>query len=307
MMKKNLALGKGLGALISDAAEINRNGQKHRATFAGEDAPSSEANSPASVSEIPVEKIVTNPYQPRTTFDEDALTELCESIKVLGLVQPVTVRQIGAKYQIISGERRFRASKMAGLEHIPAYIVKTDDQGMLEMAIVENIQREDLNVMEIALSYRRLIEECNLTQEQMADRVGKKRTSVTNFLRLLKLPAAIQAALREGLISMGHAKCILSLEKDADKEKFCELTIRNDWSVRMLETRIKAFLAPGSGRDASVPELPDMHYRVADLLGRYFNNNVTVKRTEKGSGSVTIRFSSDDEIEAFLKVLEKNA
>jgi len=307
MVKNSSALGKGLGALISDATEINRNGQKHRATFSDEDNSQSAVNPLASVNEIPVEKIVTNPYQPRTTFDEEALAELSESIKVLGLVQPITVRQIGAKYQIISGERRYRASKMAGLSHIPAYIVKTDDQGMLEMAIVENIQREDLNVMEVALSYRRLIEECNLTQEQMADRVGKKRTSVTNFLRLLKLPAAIQAALREGLISMGHAKCILSLEKAADMEKFCEDAIRKDWSVRILETKIKEFLAGRPEKEHDVPELPESHYRVADILGKYFDNNVTVKRTEKGSGSVTIRFSSDKEIEDFLNVLEKNA
>jgi len=243
MAEKKSALGKGLSALIPLADDINRSSraeyEKRLEGGSFTERQKEEMTSAALINEIPVDKIVTNPYQPRTTFDEEALNELSESIRTLGLIQPITVRQIGGKYQIISGERRFRASKMAGLPTVPAYIIKTDDQGLIEMAIVENIQRENLNVMEVAISFKRLIEECHLTQEQMADRVGKKRASVTNFLRLLKLPASVQSALIEGTLSMGHAKCLLSLEDPSEMEKFCNMAIAKEMSVRKLESKIK--------------------------------------------------------------------
>lgn len=313
MAEKKSALGKGLSALIPIADDINRNGRLEYerrlegSTFS--DRQKDEMTSAALINEISVDKIVTNPYQPRTTFDEEALEELSESIRTLGLIQPITVRQIGAKYQIISGERRFRASRMAGLSTIPAYIIKTDDQGLIEMAIVENIQRENLNVMEVAISFKRLIEECHLTQEQMADRVGKKRASVTNFLRLLKLPAEVQSSLREGVISMGHAKCLLSLEDPSDMEKFCRMAIKKEMSVRKLENKIKEHLTrkDGGEQDNDVTDLPESYYRLIEAIGKYFDNNVMVKRDSNGKGKITVSFADDAQVEDFLKLLEKNA
>lgn len=301
-MAKKSALGKGLSALISDADDI-KNGSR----FSDYEvpAPAAPTQSPASITEIAIDKIVTNPFQPRTTFDEEALTALAESIKQLGLIQPITVRSIGAKYQVISGERRFRAAALAGLKTIPAYIRKADDQGMLEMAIVENIQREDLNSIEIALSFQRLIEECSLTQEAMAQRVGKKRATVTNYLRLLKLPAEVQVAVREGKISMGHAKSILSLTDQDQQLKLCSLIIKNDLSVRQSEQKVKAFSKEQSAKDDTAPvELPDTYYRMLEIVGRYFNNNISLKRSETGKGSITIQFANDAEVESFLKAIE---
>ena len=188
MANKRDALGKGLGALISGIDSLGVTQTAPAEDTIGNDP----VRNPASICEIPVEKISANPYQPRSNFDEDALAELTESIRQLGIIQPITVRKIGLRYQIISGERRFKAASAAGLSTIPAYIKETDDQGMLEMAIVENIQREDLDAIEVALSFQRLIDECNLTQDAMADKVGKKRATVANYLRLLKLPAEIQ-------------------------------------------------------------------------------------------------------------------
>lgn len=297
-MAKKSALGKGLGALIS-GYEGTFEPHTQKVSVPG------MTSSPVSISEISIDDISTNPYQPRTVFEEEALQALSDSIKQLGLIQPITVRSTeDGKYQIISGERRYRAAKMAGLSHIPAYIRKADDQGMLEMAIVENIQRENLDAIEVALSFQRLIEECDLTQEAMADRVGKKRATVTNYLRLLKLPAQVQIALREGKISMGHAKCVLSLEEVEKQIQLCDLIIRNDLSVRQAEQKAKALQHPAAPKEESPVNLPDTHYRVLEIVGRYFSNHISLKRNEKGKGSITIQFANDQEIEAFLKDLE---
>ena len=297
-MAKKSALGKGLGALIS-GYEGTFEPHTQKVSVPG------MTSSQVSISEISIDDISTNPYQPRTVFEEEALQALSDSIKQLGLIQPITVRSTeDGKYQIISGERRYRAAKMAGLSHIPAYIRKADDQGMLEMAIVENIQRENLDAIEVALSFQRLIEECDLTQEAMADRVGKKRATVTNYLRLLKLPAQVQIALREGKISMGHAKCILSLEEVEKQIQLCDLIIRNDLSVRQAEQKAKALQHPAASKEESPVNLPDTHYRVLEIVGRYFSNHISLKRNEKGKGSITIQFANDQEIEAFLKDLE---
>lgn len=297
-MAKKSALGKGLGALIS-GYEGTFEPHTQKVSVPG------MTSSPVSISEISIDDISTNPYQPRTVFEEEALQALSDSIKQLGLIQPITVRSTeDGKYQIISGERRYRAAKMAGLSHIPAYIRKADDQGMLEMAIVENIQRENLDAIEVALSFQRLIEECDLTQEAMADRVGKKRATVTNYLRLLKLPAQVQIALREGKISMGHAKCVLSLEEVEKQIQLCDLIIRNDLSVRQAEQKAKALQHPAASKEESPVNLPDTHYRVLEIVGRYFSNHISLKRNEKGKGSITIQFANDREIEAFLKDLE---
>ena len=225
MSKPPRGLGKGLGALLgdSDLTQIRKPVEYINKTVVTSD----EHKGSADIMLIPVDMIEPNPFQPRTTFDTAALEELSESIRTLGLIQPITVRKKASdRYQIISGERRFRASRLAGLTEIPAYIRDTNDHGMLEMAIVENIQRENLDPIEVALSYQRLIEECSLTQEQMASRVGKKRASVTNFLRLLKLPAKVQHDLKVGLLSVGHAKVLLGIEDPEIQEKLCDLTIK---------------------------------------------------------------------------------
>ena len=297
-MKKS-ALGRGLGALISDVDMLNLNNRV---------SPDSN-NNPTLISDIALDTIETNPFQPRSTFDQGALEELAESIKVLGVIQPITVRAIQeGKYQIISGERRFRAAILAGLTHIPAYIRKADDQGMLEMAIVENIQREDLDAIELALSFQRLIEECKLTQEKMADRVGKKRATITNYLRLLKLPAEIQLAIRVGKISMGHARALISLENHKKQIKLCNAIIEKGLSVRDIENKIRKMnedSTPKKKEDES-HELDDSYFRVLEFLGKYFNNNISLKRDEKsGKGSITIRFDGDKEIMNFVEAIEK--
>jgi ParB family chromosome partitioning protein len=291
-------LGKGLGALISDVESLNINRPLEITS----------EMTPASISEIPIELIETNPFQPRTSFDDELLSELADSIKTLGLIQPITVRQSNNnRYQIISGERRFRASSIAGLKKIPAYVRKADDQGMLEMAIVENIQRENLDSIEIAMSFQRLIEECSLTQEQMADRVGKKRTTVTNYLRLLKLPAEIQLAIRAKKITMGHARALLALDSNKKQLKLCNSIIEKDLSVRDTENKIKKMLqeSPKKVIEEQNSNLDDSYFKVIEFLGRYFDNNISLKRDEKsGSGSITIRFKGDEEIQKFIKAID---
>ena len=301
MAKIQTGLGRGLGALISDVNSIQQSAGK----------PAAQPARPlVSTSEIEISRIEPNPYNPRTEFNQEALEELAASIKLLGLIQPITVRPVeNGRYQIISGERRYRASQMAGLEKIPAYVRKTDDQGMLEMAIVENIQREDLDSIEVALSFQRLIEECNLTQEAMAERVGKKRATVTNYLRLLRLPAEIQFAIRAKKISMGHAKALLSLESDKEQLKFANQIVEQDLSVRQIEQKIQKLGEKKEKKvkeEAPVIELPEGHFRVIEIIGKYFNNNITAKRDNKGAGEITIRFNSDKEVEDFLQALENS-
>ena len=306
MSTKRAALGKGLGALISGFDSL-----EPQQTAGQTVSPSEKTPGPASVSGIPVDKISTNPYQPRSNFDEQALAELTESIRQLGIIQPITVRRIGMRYQIISGERRFKAAKAAGLETIPAYIKDTDDQGMLEMAIVENIQREDLDAIEVALSFQRLMDECHLTQETMADKVGKKRATVANYLRLLKLPAEIQVCIRDRKISMGHAKAILSLTEPETQISLCDEIVRKGLSVRQAEAKAQAVLkkaaaGPAQPEEDKKPasELPDTYYKVIEIVGKYFENRISLKRSEQGKGSITIQFSSDAEVESFLKAIE---
>ena len=307
MSKQQRGLGKGLSALLGDPdiSNIRKPVGYVNKEVVGNDAPK---QSSADILRIPVDLIEPNPYQPRMSFDQEALGELTDSIRTLGLIQPITVRQIsGGKYQIISGERRFKACRLAGMDMIPAYIRDANDQGMLEMAIVENIQREHLDAIEVAMSYQRLIDECNLTQEQMAFRVGKKRASVTNFLRLLKLPAKIQHDLKVGMLSVGHAKVLLGVENSADQEALCDLVIKDDLSVRQLEDKVKKLLTPKKRETASeAPALPDEYYRVLEIVGKYFENNISLKRSESGKGSMTIHFNSDQEVQKFLKALEES-
>ena len=301
MAKLQTGLGRGLDALISDVSSIQRRAE------AG-NAKSGQNSSLTGTLEIDVNKIEPNPYQPRAEFSEELIAELAESIKVLGLIQPITVRETSeGKYQIISGERRYRASKMAGLSTIPAYIKKTDNQGMLEMAIVENIQRENLNSIEIAISFQRLMDECNLTQEAMSQRVGKKRATVANYLRLLKLPPVIQIAIRENKITMGHAKALLGLEEDKEKIKVTDTVIKRGRSVRETEALVQKMNNPSAEKGTEeIPELPPHYCRVIEALGRFCNNNVSAKRSEKGIGTVTLHFSGDQEFNNFLTALEQS-
>ena len=300
MAKIQTGLGRGLGALISDANYLQQNKKTRSEQI--------ESSPLVSIADIDIEKIVPNPYQPRTEFNLEAIEELSQSIKLLGLIQPITVRPIGeGQYQIISGERRYRASKLAGIKTIPAYIRETDDNGMLEMAIVENIQREDLDAIEVAVSFQRLIDECNLTQEAMADRVGKKRATVTNYLRLLKLPAEIQFAIRAKKITMGHAKSLLGIENPKIQLKLANQIIEQDLSVRQVETKVQNLNKEKKAKkEKEVIELPENYFKVIDTLGKYFNNNISVKRSDKGVGELVIRFSSDKEMDDFLSALENS-
>ncbi len=305
--KPQYGLGKGLGALLGgeDLSQLRKPvGYINKEVVSKEGKPQDTSD----VLRIPVDMIEPNPYQPRMNFDNEALRELADSIRTFGLIQPITVRRKGdGKYQIISGERRYRASIMAGMDMIPAYIRDASEQGMLEMAIVENIQRENLDPIEVAMSYQRLMEECRLTQEQMADRVGKKRASVANQLRLLKLPAKVQHDLKVGLLSVGHAKVLLGVEDAALQETLCDLIVKNGLSVRQLEEKIRSLSkAPAKPREEADPqELPEMYYRLLENVGRYFGENISLRRGRDGKGSLTIRFESDAQMEEFLKALDQ--
>ncbi len=295
-MAKRAALGRGLGALLGDAEAFKETREIHR--IAG--------GNPAAVIEIPVDRIVPNPWQPRGEFAPEALEELAASIRTLGIIQPITLRQTGPDtYQIISGERRFRAAQIAGLTHVPAYVRQADDAAMLEMALVENIQREDLDAIETALSFQRLIDECNLTQEALALRVGKKRATITNYLRLLKLPEEMQKALKIGKISVGHAKALLGVDDPALQRKLFESTFRGDWSVRQLEQKVQSLLQkPSQTGEKEEEALPELYYTLAEKVGRHFRGNVAVRLNEKGGGTITIRFDNQQQVEQLLNDLK---
>ena len=298
-------MGKGLGALLGEDTDIS-NMRKPVGYVNKEVVSTVQKQDTSDILRIPVDMIEPNPFQPRMSFDQEALEELADSIRTLGLVQPITVRRKSAdRYQIISGERRFRACRMCGMDMIPAYIRDANDQGMLEMAIVENIQRENLDPIEVAMSYQRLIEECDLTQEQMAIRVGKKRASVTNFLRLLKLPAKIQHDLKVGLLSVGHAKVLLGVDDTMLQETLCDMVIKDGMSVRQLEEKIKKLTSGKTDHaDSRQQDLPEDYVKVLEIVGKYFENDISLKRSGNGKGSMTIHFNNDEEVRRFLKALE---
>lgn len=306
MSSKQRGLGKGLSALLGDAGNLDS--LRSPVGYVNKDVVGTkDPQDTADVLRIPVNMIEPNPFQPRMSFDQDSLQELAASIRTFGLIQPITVRKKSAdRYQIISGERRFKACQIAGMDMVPAYIRDANDQGMLEMAIVENIQRENLDPIEVAMSYQRLIDECSLTQEQMADRVGKKRASVTNYLRLLKLPAKVQHDLKVGLLSVGHAKVLLGLDDVVLQEKLCDFVIKNSLSVRQLEDKIKELQAQQQNEVKPKKEvnLPDEYCRVLEHIGKFFDKSISLKRADSGKGTMTIHFDSDDEIRRFLKALE---
>ncbi len=258
-----------------------------------------------SVAMIPSSEIEVNPFQPRKEFDEEALKELAESLKTYGLIQPITVRRLNDhSYQLISGERRLRASKMAGLKEVPAYIRLADDQEMIEMALVENIQRENLNAIEVAITYERLIEECNLTHESLAERVGKKRSTVSNSLRLLKLPPNIQKSLKEGNISMGHARSLVGLEDDVALQNIIfKEVINKELSVRATENLIKSYREP-SAKPSARPALSNDHQNVENNLKNYLGAKVTLKVKSNDSGQINIPFTSTKDLNRILDLIE---
>lgn len=253
------------------------------------------------VAMLSIDKIEFNPFQPRNYFDETELNELAESIRTLGLIQPVTVRSIGGdNYQLISGERRLRASKMAGLKEIPAYIRIADDQAMIEMALVENIQRTDLNSLEIAFAYQRLIDECTLTHDKVAERVGKNRSTVTNYLRLLKLPPTIQNGIKKDIISMGHARALAGVEDPFNQLKLYNEVVAHEMSVRALESRI---LNLNTGKEIKAPPVKDPNVlAVQKKMEEFFGSKIDIQRNELGKGHFVVRFNSD---ENFNDILEK--
>jgi ParB family chromosome partitioning protein len=299
---KKRVLGKGLSALLDDSSHVNNHQHSRKAA---DTAASPEVNDLGSVNEIRISEIEVNPFQPRTEFDEQALQELSDSIKLQGLIQPITVRRLSAhKYQLISGERRLRASKLAALTQIPAYIRSANDQQMLEMALIENIQRENLNAIETALSFQRMIDECNLKQEELGERVSKNRSTVTNYLRLLKLPPAIQASIRDGAITMGHARALITVESPADQLYIHQLIIKQGLSVRKVEEMVRNMhKQPGKPARQDAP-LSYQVQKIQDDLASKFSTNVKLKVGSRGAGSIEIPFLSEDDLNRILEMLD---
>ena len=291
--KKFPALGRGLDALIDTADEIHTSGS-------------------SSINEIPVDRIVPNPNQPRHEFDEDALEELAESIRQLGIVQPITLRQMDDEsYEIIAGERRWRASKLAGLTTIPAYVRTANDENMMQMALVENIQREDLNAIEVALAYQKLIEQYHLTQEELSEKVGKRRATVANALRLLKLPAPVQLALRNKSIDQGHARAILGAQEPSVMLKLFKEVQERGYSVRQVEEMVKALNAGEtvkSGRHQlsnRKNRLPEEYNELKGRLSDFFQTEVQMTCSQQGKGKITINFGNEEELEKIIAMFDK--
>lgn len=297
--KKRSALGKGLSALLENADT---------------DITSSNGGGiVGSISEIEIANIEANPFNPRTNFEKEALQELSESIRIHGIIQPLTVRKLGRdRYQLISGERRFRAAQLAGLQTVPAYVRVANDQTMLEMALVENIQREDLNPIEVALSYQRLIEECSLTQDQLSQKISKSRTSITNHLRLLKLPAEIQAGVKGGDITMGHARALVSAGDEETQVALYQRCVREKLSVRDIEAILRGEeLAPVSaGTDRSKTSSPKLgisekEFTVKEYLSDRLATKVDIRKSANGNGKLIVNFSSEADLNRILEILSK--
>lgn len=295
-MEKKRGLGKGLDALLGSSYSTNENIELKQG----------EQSVRGGVFEIDLNNIEANPLQPRDNFDQDKLIELTESIKAMGIIQPITLRRIDRhKYQIISGERRFRAAKAAGLQFIPAYIREANDNQMFEMALVENIQREDLNPIEVALSYQKLIEEFDLTLENLAQRVGKNRTTVNNFLRLLKLPDLIQFALKNGEISAGHARALINVENEIDRANILEEIKQKELSVRQVEELVRQLAnKPKSTKTESIQALPEKFKIAQQDLTKLYGNKVLIKRNIKGKGTILLNFNSDETLNQIINKLK---
>lgn len=295
--QKKTGLGKGLRALLDDS-DMPEYGRQQI---------SNESTSLGSISFVKINQVEVNPFQPRSDFDPETLHELADSIKLQGLIQPITVRRSAHNsYQLISGERRLRASKLAGLTEIPAYVRTANDQQMLEMALIENIQRENLNAIEVALSFQRMIDECNLKQEELGSRVSKNRSTVTNYLRLLKLPPAIQASIRDKEISMGHARALISVE-NSDHQLYIYQEILNlGLSVRKVEELVRQLQKSGKTKNVVSKKegIPFQYMKIEDDLASKFATNVKLRIQDKGKGSIEIAFMSDDDLNRILEMLD---
>lgn len=269
----------------------------------GNDAIDLKAKPMTEMTEIAIADIVPNPTQPRRKFDEQALEELADSIRTLGLIQPITVKPKDGKYLIISGERRWRAAQAAGVERVPAYIRDVDDTNLHAMALVENIQRQDLNSIEVALGLQRLIEECGLTQDELADKVGKKRSTISNYMRLLRLPDEVQLAVKEGIISMGHAKAIASLEERKQQLALLKKCVKNNLSVRQAEDLARVMAEKPTEKRTAVAdeEYPESYTRLVEYLEKFFSQDISIKRGKNGGGKIVIDFADDKDIERFIK------
>ena len=304
-MSKKKALGRGLSALLKD----NTPEEKLEVDIQSPAAPKAEAPPASGIAEIPVDEIEVNPFQPRTHFDQEALQELSESIKVHGIIQPITVRRLtNNQYQLISGERRFQASRLAGLKTIPAYIRSANDQQMLEMALIENIQRENLNAIEIALSYQRLISECSLKQDELGERVGKNRATVTNYLRLLRLPPDIQIAVRDNKLSMGHARAIINVENPDKQLYIFKKTLTEDLSVRKVEELVREMSpkkaeGPGKEKETSTPAASREISQLQSRLSSHFGTRVAVK-SDGAKGEIKIPFLSVEDLNRIIDILK---
>jgi ParB family chromosome partitioning protein len=294
-MSKKQAMGRGLGAILG-SPETDITSKDISGNY-----------NVGAVAELAIESIETNPFQPRSEFEDQALMELADSIEKQGIIQPITVRKTGSdKYQLISGERRLRASIMAGLKRLPAFIRIADDEQMLEMALVENIQRENLNAIEIAISYSRLLEECNITQEELSRRVGKKRSTVTNYIRLLKLPAEAQIALVQNQISMGHARAIISIDDLGMQLRILEQIISRNLSVRETESLVKEILNPLEHvKQKSESLLPSKYIAYRSQLNNLLSTRVELKRNRKGGGKISIPYTGEADLLRIIELLEK--
>jgi ParB family transcriptional regulator, chromosome partitioning protein len=302
MSAKKSALGKGLGALL-DISGVDNNAHKTQSEVVMDSA----GNESLSV-ELPIKNIEANPFQPRTHFEKEALEELVESIKIHGIIQPLTLRKLGQnRFQIISGERRYRAAQLAGLTSVPVYVREADDKTMLEMAIIENIQRKDLNAIEIAMSYQRLIDECAITQEEVGERMSKSRASVTNYLRLLNLPPEIQAGIRDEKITMGHARALLSFENASEMIKVFRMIIDQNLSVRKVEEMGKeAKTSTSDSKKKGAPmTLPKSVLRLKDNLSFHLGTKINISKDEKGKGKITIPFEDEEHLIRIIESLDK--
>jgi len=291
MAGKRPALGRGLSALLNDGGAGASSEEVKKEILGG-------------VALLPISVIDVNPFQPRTTFKEDALEELAQSIRELGVIQPITVRQLDQRFQIISGERRFRASKRAGLQEIPAFVRMADDQTMLEMALVENIQRQDLDAIEIALTYQRLIEECQLTQEEMSQRVGKKRSTITNYLRLLRLNPLLQAGIRDQHLSMGHARALVNVTDDQLQIDFYKRIMAEGLSVRQVEALVRNLDNKPHQPSSRTNPLPFDFQQVRDDLSARLDTPTKIERNGKGQGRIVIPFASDGDFKRIIAALD---
>lgn len=291
-MGKKKELGKGIRALLADieSQETEIKGKAIKTLS-------------STIEKLPVENIEINPFQPRTEFDVSNLQELSDSIKTLGIIQPITVRSMGdGKFQIISGERRFRAAKLAGLDEVPVYIRVADDQGMLEMALVENIQREDLNALEVGLSFQRLIQECDMTQEELSPRVGKNRSTISNYIRLLKLPPEIQNGIRNQTISMGHARALAGVTDPIQQIRLFKQTVLDQWSVRQLEQAIKT----NNDKKRAIPRPLNPYVSAAEnKLSEHLNTSVKIQHDQKGKGKIIISFQDAEELNELLDKIQQ--